>query len=56
MYYITFILQVEVLGWKGEDLSPNKDGSIERYQISAGEGYATPNDGALVDGEIIPLS
>lgn len=45
----TLKFDVEVLGWKGEDLSPKKDGSIERFQITAGEGYSTPNDGGLVE-------
>jgi len=45
----TLKFDVEVLGWKGEDLSPKKDGGVERFQITAGEGYSTPNDGALVD-------
>lgn len=41
-----------MISWKGEDLSPNKDGSIERYQVTPGEGYSTPNDGALVDSKV----
>lgn len=44
--------QVEVIEWKGEDLSTQKDGSLERYQITPGEGHATPNDGSLVDSNI----
>lgn len=43
---------MEVLEWKGEDLSLKKDGSIERIQIEAGEGYSTPNDGAFVEGKL----
>ncbi|CAG9839505.1 unnamed protein product [Diabrotica balteata] len=45
----TLKFDVEVLSWKGEDLSPNKDGGIERIQVTAGEGYSTPNDGAQVE-------
>ena len=46
----TLKFEVEVLGWKGEDISPKKDGAIERYLITSGEGYSTPNDGSLVEG------
>lgn len=42
---------MEVIDWIGEDISPQKDGTIERYQITAGEGYSTPNDGAFVEGK-----
>ncbi|KAK7864395.1 hypothetical protein R5R35_010986 [Gryllus longicercus] len=45
----TLIFEIEVLDWQGEDLSQKKDGGILRYQIEAGEGYATPNDGAAVE-------
>ncbi|KAK4887688.1 hypothetical protein RN001_003959 [Aquatica leii] len=44
----TLKFDVEIIGWKGEDLSPKKDGGIERFIIEAGQGYATPNDGAYV--------
>lgn len=47
------IVQVEVLDWMGEDISPNNDGSIEKIQIVEGEGYTTPNEGAIVDGKWI---
>ncbi|KAF5283232.1 hypothetical protein FQA39_LY17379 [Lamprigera yunnana] len=40
---------VEVLGWTGEDLSPKKDGGIERLIIDVGEGYSSPNEGAHVE-------
>ena len=46
-----FGLQIEMLEWKGEDVSPNKDSSIEKYQIIAGTGYTTPNNGTLVEGK-----
>lgn len=40
-----------MLDWRGEDLSPNKDGGIERVEVlTPGEGHTTPNDGALVEG------
>lgn len=39
-----------MISWSGEDISPKKDGGIERYQITPGEGYSSPNEGALVEG------
>jgi hypothetical protein len=39
-----------VIDWLGEDLSQKKDGGILRYQIMKGEGYASPNEGAMVEG------
>nr|XP_022905761.1 FK506-binding protein 59 [Onthophagus taurus] len=49
----TLKFDVEVLSWKGEDLSKNKDGGIERFLITAGEGHSTPNDEALVDIHLV---
>ncbi|KAK5644086.1 hypothetical protein RI129_007931 [Pyrocoelia pectoralis] len=49
----TLKFDVEVLGWEGEDLSPKKDGSIERFIVEAGEGYTTPNDGAQVEVHLV---
>lgn len=44
-----------MLGWKGEDLSPNSDTSIEKFIIKPSEkaNKRTPNDGALVKVHII---
>lgn len=42
-----------MIDWKGEDLSPKKDGGIEKITIQSGEGYTTPNDGAIVEGECL---
>lgn len=44
------LCQVELFDWRGEDLSSKKDGGIIRRIIQNGEGYLTPNDGAMVDG------
>lgn len=44
----TLNFELEMLGWKGEDLSPGSDKSIERFVLTPGEGKKTPNDGALV--------
>ncbi|XP_008192785.2 FK506-binding protein 59 [Tribolium castaneum] len=49
----TLRFDVEVISWKCEDLSPKKDGGIERAQIKAGEGYTYPNDGATVEVHLI---
>lgn len=44
-----------MLGWKGEDLSPNFDRAIEKFIIKPSEKISktTPNDGALVKAHII---
>ncbi|EFN87500.1 FK506-binding protein 59 isoform X2 [Harpegnathos saltator] len=49
----TLKFEVELLSWSGEDLSPNKDKSIERYQIVAGKSYANPDNGAQVNIHLI---
>lgn len=49
----TLKFDVEVLDWKCEDISPNMDGTIERVQISPGEGHSTPNEGAQVELHIV---
>ncbi|CAH1113520.1 unnamed protein product [Psylliodes chrysocephalus] len=49
----TLKFDVEVIDWIGEDLSPNQDGGIERIQVTAGEAYSTPNEGAQVDAHIV---
>lgn len=32
-------------------MSQKKDGGIIRYQITKGEGYSSPNEGAMVEGK-----
>lgn len=49
----TLKFDVEVLDWSGEDLSPKMDKGIERLQISPGEGYTNPNDGAMVEVHVM---
>ncbi|XP_055612662.1 FK506-binding protein 59 isoform X2 [Uranotaenia lowii] len=49
----TLNFELEMLGWKGEDLSPNSDRGIERFILKVGEGKKTPNDGALVKIHIV---
>lgn len=39
-----------MMGWKGEDLSPNQDGSIERIILEQSDKRRTPSDGAFVKG------
>lgn len=43
--------QVELFEFKGEDLTEEEDGGIIRRIRTRGEGYAKPNDGAIVEGE-----
>lgn len=43
--------QVELFEFKGEDLTEEEDGGIIRRIRTRGEGYAKPNEGALVEGE-----
>ncbi|XP_063222943.1 FK506-binding protein 59 [Bacillus rossius redtenbacheri] len=49
----TLVFEIEMLDWSGEDLSQKKDGGITRNQISKGEGYTTPNDGAVVEVHLV---
>ncbi|XP_011867411.1 PREDICTED: FK506-binding protein 59 isoform X2 [Vollenhovia emeryi] len=44
----TLKFEIELLDWCGEDLSPNKDKSIQRYQIVPGQNYTNPEDGSAV--------
>ncbi|XP_064538072.1 FK506-binding protein 59 [Drosophila montana] len=48
----TLIFELEMLGWKGEDLSPNQDGSIERTILEQSDKKRTPSDGAFVKAHI----
>ncbi|XP_031843730.1 FK506-binding protein 59kD isoform X2 [Nomia melanderi] len=45
----TLKFEIEMLDWKDEDLSPEEDGSIERYQIVEGKHHSTPQEGVLVN-------
>lgn len=38
----TLVFEVELIDWKLEDISPGKDGSIQRRIITAGEMYTMP--------------
>lgn len=45
----TLKFELEMLGWKGQDLSKNGDGGIERFVVIKSEkSKKTPNDGAFV--------
>ncbi|XP_062142282.1 FK506-binding protein 59 [Drosophila sulfurigaster albostrigata] len=48
----TLIFELEMLGWKGEDLSPNQDGSIERTILEQSDKKRSPSDGAFVKAHI----
>lgn len=41
-----------MLDWKGEDLSPNQDGSIDRTILEASDKKRSPSDGAFVKGKV----
>ena len=42
---------MELFEFKGEDLTEEEDGGIIRRIRTRGEGYAKPNEGAIVEGE-----
>ncbi|XP_026330184.1 FK506-binding protein 59 isoform X2 [Hyposmocoma kahamanoa] len=48
----TLQFEVEMIDWKVEDLSPNKNKGILRHIIEQGSGFDSPNDGALVTVEL----
>ncbi|KAM4819763.1 peptidyl-prolyl cis-trans isomerase FKBP4 isoform 1-T1 [Thomomys bottae] len=45
----TLVFEVELFEFKGEDLSEEEDGGIIRRIRVRGEGYARPNEGAIVE-------
>lgn len=42
---------MELFEFKGEDLTEDEDGGIIRRIRTRGEGYARPNEGAIVEGK-----
>lgn len=49
----TLIFELEMLGWRGEDVSPNKDGSIERFIVVSSDKKRSPAEGGLVKVHLI---
>lgn len=47
-----FRFQCELLGWKGEDLSPEQDGSVQRFIIKASEKRRNPDSDSAVKGKL----
>lgn len=45
----TLNFEIEMIDWTEEDLSPDKDGSITRVQITPGKDHSNPRDGSLVN-------
>jgi FK506-binding protein 4/5 len=45
--------ELELLKWKGQDLSKNGDNGIERFIVTKSEKKKTPNDGAHVKCKIV---
>nr|XP_036677391.1 FK506-binding protein 59-like [Drosophila suzukii] len=48
----TLNFELEMMGWKGEDLSPNQDGSIDRTILEDSDKKRTPSDDAFVRAHI----
>ena len=48
----TLKFEVELFDFFGEDVSEDKDKSVLKRIYTTGEGYATPNDGAILNCEI----
>jgi hypothetical protein len=42
--------QVELLRWEGEDLSPDRDGTITKSIVVAGEKFNCPSEHAPIKG------
>jgi FK506-binding protein 4/5 len=49
----TLLFELELLSWKGQDVSKNGDGGIERFILTKGDKKKSPNDGALVKCHIV---
>uniref|UniRef100_T1JDQ0 peptidylprolyl isomerase n=1 Tax=Strigamia maritima TaxID=126957 RepID=T1JDQ0_STRMM len=49
----TLVFEIELFSWEGEDLTTNKDKGIIRRHVKEGEGYSTPNDGAMVTVHLV---
>lgn len=49
----TLKFEMEMLGWKGQDLSKNGDGGVERYFVTKSDKKKTPNDGAHVKVHLV---
>lgn len=49
----TLMFEIELISWKGEDISKEKDESIVRRVLEKGEGYESPVEGATVEAHII---
>lgn len=48
---IFFVLQVEMISWEAEDISPTRDGGIRREILEEGASFSTPKDGANVESK-----
>ncbi|XP_054708348.1 peptidyl-prolyl cis-trans isomerase FKBP4-like [Uloborus diversus] len=51
--YTPLLFEVELYGWKLEDLSPKRDNSILRKVLDKGDGSNFPNEGAKVKVKLI---
>lgn len=41
-----------MIDWEGLDLSPEKDQSIEKFELTPGKDYDNPNDGSSVESKV----
>lgn len=48
--FTPLVFEIELFGWKLDDLSPKKDESILRKVLEKGEGTTFPNEGSQVRG------
>lgn len=49
----TLNFELEILGWKGEDLSPKSDGGIQRFIVQSGSSKKRPTAGGLVKVHLV---
>ncbi|KAI1726052.1 FKBP-type peptidyl-prolyl cis-trans isomerase domain-containing protein [Ditylenchus destructor] len=52
----TLVFNVELLSWEGEDISPDRDGSITKSIIVEGENYNNPAENATVKVHAVGFS
>ncbi|XP_053673079.1 FK506-binding protein 59 [Anopheles nili] len=49
----TLNFELEILGWKGEDLTPKSDGGIQRFIVKSGSCKKRPSVGGLVKVHLV---
>ncbi|MCP9264657.1 Peptidyl-prolyl cis-trans isomerase FKBP4 [Dirofilaria immitis] len=51
----TLKFEIELLSWQGEDISPDRDGTITRSIIVEGEKYSSPTEGSTVKADEVGI-